>query len=69
MPIYEYRCASCGHVFEQFSFSREGEGKRPCPVCRTGESGRIVSSFCSPHGSGGGSGSGSGCGGGHRGFS
>ncbi len=29
MPIYEYQCEGCGHVFESLMFSSE----EPSPVC------------------------------------
>ena len=33
MPLYEYRCTSCGHSFEKIqSFSAEPE--RECPKCK-----------------------------------
>ena len=33
MPLYEYRCKSCGHVFEKIqSFSAPEE--KECPVCQ-----------------------------------
>lgn len=41
MPLYEYRCASCGRVFE---VSHEVGGRPgPCPVCG-GEGRRIFTS-------------------------
>jgi putative FmdB family regulatory protein len=41
MPIYEYCCEECGHVFEEWQSGFE-EKKFPCPICN-GESKRIVS--------------------------
>ncbi len=32
MPIFEYRCESCGHKFEAILF---GEQKPECPKCHT----------------------------------
>ncbi|HOT97171.1 MAG TPA: zinc ribbon domain-containing protein [bacterium] len=33
MPIYEYRCKGCGHVFEVFQkVGADGRGLN-CPVC------------------------------------
>ncbi len=32
MPIYEYECSSCGHVFEEWQKSYE-EKEVKCPVC------------------------------------
>ena len=41
MPIYEYRCSSCGHRFEKI---QKSSGSRParCPKCR-GAAKRLVS--------------------------
>ncbi|WP_462325150.1 FmdB family zinc ribbon protein [Desulfoplanes sp.] len=41
MPIYEYCCEDCGHIFEEWQSGFE-EKQFPCPIC-TGESKRIVS--------------------------
>jgi putative FmdB family regulatory protein len=41
MPLYEYRCKSCGHRFEKIqSFSAPDE--KECPVCK-GEVERLIS--------------------------
>jgi len=41
MPLYEYRCKSCGHRFEKIqTFSAPDE--KDCPVCR-GEVERLIS--------------------------
>jgi putative FmdB family regulatory protein len=41
MPIYEYCCEDCGHIFEEWQSGFE-ERHFPCPIC-TGDSKRIVS--------------------------
>ena len=33
MPIYEYRCPVCGHVFEEWVKLSEAHGQEPCPKC------------------------------------
>lgn len=43
MPIYEYGCGDCGHVFEELIMSGEVEPDE-CPACGTKEVGRLVSS-------------------------
>lgn len=44
MPIYEYRCQKCGHVFEEFvRFGEEPELK--CPRCESTEVRKAVSLF------------------------
>ena len=41
MPLYEYRCKNCGHIFEKIqSFSAPEE--KECPVCK-GEVERLIS--------------------------
>ncbi len=40
MPIYEYRCASCGHEFEELTSI--GAAAPPCPSC-AGASERLLS--------------------------
>jgi putative FmdB family regulatory protein len=41
VPLYEYRCKACGHVFEKIqSFSAPEE--KECPVCK-GEVERLLS--------------------------
>lgn len=45
MPMYEFRCASCGHIFEQLcKFDEEGEGKE-CPSCGHVGARRLISVF------------------------
>ena len=44
MPIYEYRCADCGHLYEEFvRFGDDPELK--CPVCGCMEAGKAFSLF------------------------
>ncbi|OYD15212.1 hypothetical protein CH330_06305 [candidate division WOR-3 bacterium JGI_Cruoil_03_51_56] len=33
MPIYEYRCESCGKVIEQLRSARETDESVTCPDC------------------------------------
>ena len=32
MPIYEYKCTKCGHIFEELRSITDGEGAT-CPKC------------------------------------
>jgi len=32
MPIYEYKCTKCGHIFEELRSMADGEGAT-CPKC------------------------------------
>ncbi|HCX89860.1 MAG: FmdB family transcriptional regulator [Deltaproteobacteria bacterium CG_4_9_14_3_um_filter_44_9] len=34
MPIYEYRCGKCSHVFEELQKIDEGNKALVCPICR-----------------------------------
>lgn len=42
MPIFEYRCESCGHKFEAILF---GEQKAECPQCHTQKLEQQLSTF------------------------
>jgi putative FmdB family regulatory protein len=42
MPIFEYRCESCGHKFEAILF---GEQKAECPHCHTEKLEQLLSTF------------------------
>lgn len=33
MPIYEYRCKECGHIFERLTLRKDNEGEVKCPKC------------------------------------
>ena len=72
MPIFEYKCQSCGHMFEELVFD---DSVPQCPACKSSETEKLMSR-CSCHLSAGGvpdtpsapqsSGGGcSGCSGGH----
>ena len=42
MPIYEYRCQNCGHVYEEFvRFGNEPE--LTCPECGGADARKVVS--------------------------
>lgn len=43
MPIYEYECRSCGHLFERIM--KVGEGSSPCPACGAKETEKRVTPF------------------------
>ncbi len=42
MPIFEYRCESCGHKFEAILF---GSQTPECPKCHTGKLEKQLSTF------------------------
>ena len=43
MPIYEYECAACGHLFERIM--KVGEEAPACPVCGADRPRRRVAAF------------------------
>lgn len=43
MPIYEYRCQACGHVFEELT--RLSAPAPACPKCQSADTARQLSSF------------------------
>ena len=45
MPIYEFRCKTCGNVFESLCFHSDGEDKCCCPTCGEDESEKVFSIF------------------------
>jgi len=45
MPIYEFRCADCGHRFEQLCRIGEDGGGLTCPECDGHELKRCQSTF------------------------
>lgn len=34
MPVYEYRCHTCGHVFDEVSSFSSRKTETPCPLCQ-----------------------------------
>lgn len=51
MPIYEYRCKSCGKVFEEL-VPREPEKPLPCPECKSKKTEKLMSVFSGMVGNG-----------------
>jgi putative FmdB family regulatory protein len=46
MPIYEFRCLGCGHVFELLKLKRESEGlEMQCPKCGSPEAEKVLSTI------------------------
>jgi putative FmdB family regulatory protein len=68
MPLYEYRCKSCGESFEKMIRFSEADRSPTCPACQSQDTQKKISVFAS-HGSSSGqavSSSGSSCGSGGR---
>ncbi len=47
MPIYEYRCTKCGHVFSRLQRVGATSEGVTCPQCGSTEVERMVSTFAS----------------------
>ena len=45
MPIYEFRCPSCGHVFEDLIFRRSDVEEVECPECGAQRVDQLMSAF------------------------
>ncbi len=58
MPLYEYRCKACGHVFEKMVRWSESDRAPVCPNCNGQETQKQISSFASSGSSSGSFGSG-----------
>ncbi len=43
MPIYEYECTACGHVFERVM--KIGENQPACPACGVTETQKRIAPF------------------------
>jgi putative FmdB family regulatory protein len=43
MPIYEYECSTCGHVFERVM--KIGEIQPACPACRAKATKKRIAPF------------------------
>ncbi len=66
MPLYEYRCAECGHRFEVLQRMGEGNDGLACPRCGARRPAKQLSTFAA--GAAGSAAPGVGCGGGGGGF-
>jgi putative FmdB family regulatory protein len=45
MPIYEFQCKKCGHVFEQLCFPSDKSEAILCPCCGANDPCKLMSSF------------------------
>ncbi len=43
MPIFEFRCVDCGHIFEKLFISSEEKIEMVCPECKSQSLERVVS--------------------------
>jgi putative FmdB family regulatory protein len=47
MPLYEYRCQTCGHEFEKMVRFSEAALSPVCPTCSSVETAKKISMFAS----------------------
>ncbi|MDY6837707.1 MAG: zinc ribbon domain-containing protein [Thermodesulfobacteriota bacterium] len=47
MPIYEFRCKKCNHVFEYLCLSMNDRDQACCPSCGHKETEALLSTFSS----------------------
>ncbi len=47
MPLYEYRCHTCGAIFELLRRMRDADDEVKCPKCSARETERLLSAFSS----------------------
>ncbi|MBD3411038.1 MAG: zinc ribbon domain-containing protein [Ignavibacteriales bacterium] len=45
MPIFEYRCKSCGEKFDVLHKSSASIGEVSCPSCQSAEAEKLLSAF------------------------
>lgn len=54
MPLYEYRCPSCGNQFEQLRRLSQADEPTDCPKCEAKDANRVMSAPSLLHGGDGG---------------
>lgn len=47
MPIYEFKCRQCNHVFESLCTRSSDANQAVCPACGAEQAERLLSTFCS----------------------
>jgi putative FmdB family regulatory protein len=47
MPIFEYQCQSCEHIFEKVLLGRNRDAAPACPSCQATQTRQLVSRFSS----------------------
>lgn len=45
MPVYEYKCKSCGHQFDKIRLMREADDLILCVKCQSEDTHRMLSRF------------------------
>jgi putative FmdB family regulatory protein len=49
MPLFEFRCKTCDHTFEEIV---RADQLPPCPACESNEVAKLISAFAVGHGGG-----------------
>lgn len=44
MPIYEFQCLKCDHIYETYASIRDRNNDTNCPVCYSNKCFRLISS-------------------------
>lgn len=52
MPLFEFRCTSCGATFEQLVRTSQNQSVIVCPTCKSSETQKLLSGFAVKHGNG-----------------
>jgi len=50
MPIYEYQCEECEHIFERIQSISKSKKGGPCPKCSSKKTNRQLSVFATGNG-------------------
>lgn len=50
MPLYEYRCETCGNVYEQIRRMSDADRNLECPDCKSAKVKRLLSVFATSSG-------------------
>ena len=45
MPIFEFKCGDCGHVFEDLVLVCKDVNEVICPVCKSSNTSTLISKF------------------------
>ena len=45
MPIFEFKCGDCGHVFEDLVLVCKDVNEVICPVCKSSNTSKLISKF------------------------
>ncbi|HZW03685.1 MAG TPA: zinc ribbon domain-containing protein [Anaerolineaceae bacterium] len=62
MPLYEYRCETCGRTFEKMAAFSQADGSPECPHCHGSQTRKQISTFATRGAAAAGSASASSCG-------